>query len=71
MFRVLAYEVLNLPGDEDLRIELAHLLEKSNNAFFKARDMKGVLFQSRAKSVQLLLDAGVVDAVAARRVLGA
>jgi type II secretory ATPase GspE/PulE/Tfp pilus assembly ATPase PilB-like protein len=69
--RVLAYEVLNLPGDEDLRIELAHLLEKSNNAFFKARDMKGVLFQSRAKSVQLLLDAGVVDAVAARRVLGA
>ncbi len=68
--RVLAYEVLSLPNDEELRIELAHLLEQSNNAFFKARDMKGVHFQSRAKSLQLLLDAGVVDAISARRVLG-
>jgi hypothetical protein len=69
--RVLAHEVLNLPNNEDLRIELAHLLEQSNNSFFKAREMPGVLFQSRAKSVQMLLDAGVVDAISARRVLGA
>jgi type II secretory ATPase GspE/PulE/Tfp pilus assembly ATPase PilB-like protein len=68
--RVLAYEVLNLPNDEELRIELAHLLEQSNNAFFKAREMPGVLFQGRAKSLQLLLDAGVIDAMSARRVLG-
>lgn len=68
--RVLAYEVMSLPNDEELRIELAHLLEQSNNAFFKARDMKGVLFQSRSNSVQKLLDAGVIDALSARRVLG-
>ena len=69
--RVLAYEVLNLPSNEEVRIDLAHLLEQSNNAFYKAREMPGVLFQGRAKSVQLLMDAGVVDPISARRVLGA
>ena len=69
--RVLAYEVLNLPSNEEVRIDLAHLLEQSNNAFYKAREMPGVLFQSRAKSVQLLMDAGVIDPISARRVLGA
>jgi hypothetical protein len=46
------------------------MLERSNNTFFKAREMPGVLFQSRIKSLQLLLDAGIVDPVSARRVLG-
>jgi type II secretory ATPase GspE/PulE/Tfp pilus assembly ATPase PilB-like protein len=68
--RVLAHEVMHLPNNEDLRIELAQMLERSNNTFFKAREMPGVLFQSRIKSLQLLLDAGIVDPVSARRVLG-
>jgi type II secretory ATPase GspE/PulE/Tfp pilus assembly ATPase PilB-like protein len=68
--RVLAYEVLNLPADEETRIQLAHELEQSHNSFYKAREMPGVLFQSRGQSMQKLLDAGVVDAISARRVLG-
>ncbi|NDD75331.1 MAG: pilus assembly protein PilB [Gammaproteobacteria bacterium] len=68
--RVLAHEVIHIPNNEELRIELSHLLEQSNTAFFKAREMPGVLFQGRTKSVQMLLDAGVVDAISARRVLG-
>jgi type II secretory ATPase GspE/PulE/Tfp pilus assembly ATPase PilB-like protein len=68
--RVLAYEVLHLPNDEEVRIKLAHELEQSHNSFYKAREMRGVMFQGRAQSMQMLLDAGVVDAVSARRVLG-
>jgi type II secretory ATPase GspE/PulE/Tfp pilus assembly ATPase PilB-like protein len=68
--RVLAYEVLHLPSDEEVRIKLAHELEQSHNSFYKAREMRGVMFQSRGQSMQMLLDAGVVDAVSARRVLG-
>jgi type II secretory ATPase GspE/PulE/Tfp pilus assembly ATPase PilB-like protein len=68
--RVLAYEVLHLPNDEEVRIKLAHELEQSHNSFYKAREMRGVMFQSRGQSMQMLLDAGVVDAVSARRVLG-
>ena len=68
--RVLAYEVLHLPNDEEVRIKLAHELERSHNSFYKAREMRGVMFQGRAQSMQMLLDAGVVDAVSARRVLG-
>jgi hypothetical protein len=67
---VLAYEVLHLPNDEEVRIKLAHELEQSHNSFYKAREMRGVMFQGRAQSMQMLLDAGVVDAVSARRVLG-
>jgi type II secretory ATPase GspE/PulE/Tfp pilus assembly ATPase PilB-like protein len=68
--RVLAYEVLNLPADEEVRIQLAHELEQSHNSFYKAREMPGVMFQSRGQSMQKLVDAGVVDAISARRVLG-
>jgi hypothetical protein len=32
--------------------------------------MPGVMFQSRGQSMQKLVDAGVVDAISARRVLG-
>jgi cell division FtsZ-interacting protein ZapD len=67
---VLAYEVLHLPADEEVRIQLAHELEQSHNSFYKAREMPGVMFQSRPQSMQKLVDAGVVDAISARRVLG-
>lgn len=68
--RIVAHEMMQIPADEELRIQVAHTLFESQNNFHKLRDFPEVLYQSRPQTLGLLIAAGLIDAITARRILG-
>lgn len=68
--RVLAYESIVIDADETARLRVAALLESSQGNVARIADLPGVQFEPRGTALNALLDAGLIDPVGARRVLG-